>query len=84
MNSLVGIKLFAQFKKMRDLILAPERVLSSGVQKGLVREVLPKYRECVKALKNVLKAEEEFDLSPGDTNLTAFLAGDQPSEREDA
>jgi ATP-dependent RNA helicase DDX51/DBP6 len=52
-----------QFAKMRQLIQAPDNVQSKGIQKHLVRDAVPKYRQSVQALKDVLDAEENGELS---------------------
>jgi ATP-dependent RNA helicase DDX51/DBP6 len=52
-----------QFAKMRQLIQAPDHVQSMGIQKHLVRDAVPKYRQSVLALKEVLDAEENGELS---------------------
>jgi ATP-dependent RNA helicase DDX51/DBP6 len=55
-----------QFAKMRQLIQAPDNVQSKGIQKHLVRNAVPKYRQSVQALKDVLDAEENGELSNTD------------------
>ena len=52
-----------QFAKMRQLIQAPDSVKSMGIQKHLVRDAVPKYRQSVQALRDVLDAEENGELS---------------------
>jgi ATP-dependent RNA helicase DDX51/DBP6 len=52
-----------QFAKMRQLIQAPDNVQPMGIQKHLVRDAVPKYRQSVQALKEVLDAEENGELS---------------------
>jgi ATP-dependent RNA helicase DDX51/DBP6 len=63
-----------QFKKMRGLIHAPQSVKPMGVQKALVRDVAPHYRNCIRALKDVLEAEDNNELKHNDlADLDEFL-----------
>lgn len=62
-----------QFGKMRQLIQEPEKVESIGVKKALLRDALPHYRQCMQALREVLEAEENGELSLTDVDLSDFL-----------
>jgi len=68
-----------QFAGMRRLIASHESVKSNvGVDKNLVRDVLPKYPSCVRALRAVLEAEGDGELNPRDVDqLEEFLSDDQ-------
>jgi len=54
----------ARFLKMRQLIDKPQNVEKAGIKKELVNSVVPIYKKCVKALKRVMDAEEDNELSP--------------------
>jgi len=61
----------SKFRTMRRLIDGGS-VKETGVKKDLIKGVLPTYKECVKALKRVLEAEEDSELlasDPLDTSL---------------
>ena len=53
----------SQFHKMRQIIYRPEDIRTMGVKKNLVRDAIPMYRNCVKALRDILDAEENGELS---------------------
>lgn len=66
----------AQFGRMRSLIQGQSTVSTKKVKKQLVRDIVPHYRGCVRALKAVLEAEAdgEMTLTVSDTtSLIAFL-----------
>lgn len=53
-----------QFDKMRQLIHNTDQVdHNMSIKKHLVRDAIPKYRHCVEALRDVLDAEENGELS---------------------
>jgi ATP-dependent RNA helicase DDX51/DBP6 len=54
----------SQFTKMRNLITNPEQVEMMGVKKDLVQGLISVYQKCVKALRNVMEAEKNEELSP--------------------
>ena len=54
----------AKFMKMRELIDSPENVATAGIKKNLVKDTVPIYKKCVRALRKVLDAEENDGLSP--------------------
>jgi len=54
------------FQRMRRLIQAPDRIQPRAVQKQLVRDAFRVYRPCMKALRDVLDAEENGELSHTD------------------
>ncbi|GKY96065.1 hypothetical protein MPSEU_000566700 [Mayamaea pseudoterrestris] len=67
-----------QFHKMRRLIQSPESVHQVGIKKQLVCNVVPHYRKCVHALKRVLEAESDGELSYVATEaLLNFLSDDK-------
>jgi len=55
-----------QFHKMRNLIDDPERVQSMAVKKNLVKSVVAVYKPCLKALADVIAAEQSSDLRQTD------------------
>jgi len=64
-----------QFEKMRRLIQSPESVRPNiGVNKDLVQGALLRYRRCVQALRDVLRAEESGEFSSREVKeLKTFL-----------
>jgi ATP-dependent RNA helicase DDX51/DBP6 len=54
----------AKFKKMRGLIDNPNNVNNAGIQKSLVKDMVPIYKKCVRTLREVLSAEDNDGLSP--------------------
>jgi ATP-dependent RNA helicase DDX51/DBP6 len=56
----------AKFRKMRSLIDGG-LVTETGVKKDLIKGILPTYKSCVKALKQVIEAEEADEVLPSDT-----------------
>ena len=54
------------FERMRWLIERPDRVGTARIQKDLVKVGARKYRDCIQALRQVLAAEEEGELSATD------------------
>lgn len=63
----------AQFFKMRGLIQASDNVQGIGVKKGLLKDVIPKYRKCIGSLRKVLEAEARGDLRTTDACLDDFI-----------
>ena len=62
-----------KFRKMRSLIDGG-LVKEAGVNKTLIKGTLPVYKACVKALQQVLEAEENDELLPSDIlNTTRWL-----------
>ena len=62
-----------KFRKMRSLIDGGQ-VKEGRVNKTLIKGTLPVYKACVKALKQVLEAEENDELLPSDIlNTTRWL-----------
>lgn len=55
------------FFRMRRLIQAAERVQPMPVKKNLVRDAVEVYRHCIKALRDVLDAEENGELGHAET-----------------
>ena len=53
-----------KFMKMRALIDNPNNVNDTGVKKDLVKNAVPIYKKCVRALRRILDAEENDGLSP--------------------
>lgn len=60
------------FQRMRRLIQAPDRIQPRAVQKQLVQDAFRVYRPCMKALRDVLDAEENGELSHTD-ELTGYV-----------
>jgi len=52
-----------KFMKMRELIDNPDNVLKAGIKKDLVKDAVPLYKKCVRALRKVLEAEEDKELA---------------------
>lgn len=52
-----------KFMKMRELIDNPDNVLKAGIKKDLVKDAVPIYKKCVRALRKVLEAEENKELT---------------------
>jgi ATP-dependent RNA helicase DDX51/DBP6 len=52
-----------KFMKMRQLIQDPKNVTIGGIRKDLIRDAVPVYKKCVRALQKVLDAEENNELS---------------------
>lgn len=63
-----------QFTRMRQLIHDPDKLQSMGVKKSLVRDAIPKYRLCVRALREVLDAEESGELSRTEIPSEDFMS----------
>lgn len=63
-----------QFHRMRKLIDDPSRVKEIAIKKNLVRDAVAHYRACVKALREVIQAEEEGDLSTTEPVPSTFFA----------
>jgi len=62
-----------QFLRMRKLIDNPSRVKERSVNKGLVRDAVNQYRACVKALRAVIQAEEDGDMSTTEAVPPSFI-----------
>lgn len=62
-----------QFQRMRNLIDDPSRVKEMTIKKDLVRDAVTHYRACVKALREVIQAEEEGNLSTTNAIPGTFL-----------
>jgi ATP-dependent RNA helicase DDX51/DBP6 len=62
-----------QFQRMRNLIDDPSRVKEMTIKKDLVRDAVTHYRACVKALGEVIQAEEEGNLSTTNAIPGTFL-----------
>lgn len=62
-----------QFQRMRKLIEDPARVKEKVVNKDLVRNAFNHYRACVKALRTVIQAEEDGEISTTDTIPASFI-----------
>jgi ATP-dependent RNA helicase DDX51/DBP6 len=62
-----------QFQRMRKLIDDPSRIKEMTIKKDLVRDAVVHYRACVKALREVIQAEEAGDLSTTDAIPSTFL-----------
>jgi ATP-dependent RNA helicase DDX51/DBP6 len=62
-----------QFQRMRKLIDDPIRVKEMTIKKDLVRDAVDHYRACVKALREVIQAEEEGHLSTTEPVPSTFL-----------
>ena len=62
-----------QFQRMRNLIDGPSRVKEMAIKKDLVQDAVIHYRACVKALREVIQAEEEGVLSTTETITNTFL-----------
>ena len=62
-----------QFQRMRKLIEDPGRVKEKVVNKDLVRNAFNHYRCCVKALRAVIQAEEDGEISTTDTVPASFI-----------
>jgi hypothetical protein len=58
---------------MRKLIEDPARVKEKVVNKDLVRNAFNHYRACVKALRTVIQAEEDGEISTTDTIPASFI-----------
>jgi len=52
-----------KFMKMRELIDNPDNVLEAGIKKDLVKDAVPIYKKCVRALRKVLEAEEDKEFT---------------------
>ena len=55
------------FRRMRHLIQEPDRVQPFAVKKNLIRDAVGVYRPCVKALRDILDAEENGELGHVET-----------------
>jgi len=67
-----------QFRRMRELIQEPTSVQAWNVKKSLVKDAVPTYRQCLQTLRQVLKDEDDGDMSPTallDKNVFAAEAG---------
>ena len=62
-----------QFQRMRQLIDDPGRVKEMKVNKDIVRDAVKHYRACVKALRAVIQAEEDGDISTTDAIPVDFI-----------
>ena len=62
-----------QFQRMRKLIDNPSRVKEMIIDKDLVRNAVKQYRACVRALRAVIRAEEECEISTTDAIPLAFI-----------
>jgi len=52
-----------KFKKMRQLIDDPDKVVVGGIKKELVVDAVPVYKQCVRALQIILDAEDTKEMS---------------------
>jgi len=55
-----------QFFRIRRLIDESDKVGKMGIKKDLVRNAVPAYRDCVNALRRVIEAETDGELSTVD------------------
>lgn len=62
--SILKERQLGKFLRLRRLIDDPDRVKPMGVRKDLVRDVMPVYPECVRALRRVMDAEKDGKLKP--------------------
>lgn len=70
------------FQKMRNLILSPDRIRPIKLQKSLVGNVVPMYRQCLLYLKNIIIAEERGELSLTEPIPSEYLQfGDKRQQR---
>ncbi|KAL7578291.1 hypothetical protein ACA910_012704 [Epithemia clementina (nom. ined.)] len=72
-----------KYKRMRQLILAPERVQHWMIDKSLARTIVPIYRQSLFSLREVLEAEGNGDLKPT-ASIPSYLVGSKEEEEEDA
>jgi ATP-dependent RNA helicase DDX51/DBP6 len=64
-----------QFHRMRQLVQQPDRVERRGIQKGLLQSAMTQYGRCIRALRDVIEAEEDGALNRADTEqLAEYLA----------
>lgn len=63
-----------QFHRMRKLIDSPDRVKEMNINKELLRNAAGHYRDCVKALRAVIQAEEDGEISVSDDIPSSFLS----------
>lgn len=62
-----------QFQRMRKLIDDPSRVKDMSINKELVRSAVKHYRSCVQALRAVIQAEEDCEISSTEAVPLSFV-----------